>query len=90
MEKLFSAPVVRADAMKVRLEVTPDRIRGEYRAHFTGRCALHVHLPTHPAAVQVTINGQPVDDTRDSEGGIRLALPDFTQDQVIEFEVVAG
>lgn len=74
----------------LRLDVTPERIAGEYRAHNTGQCALYVRPPARPAAVQATLNGESVPATPDSDGFVRLDLPAFASGDVIAFEVRAA
>ncbi len=73
----------------ISLDVSPERIQGEYQAHNRGRCALYVALSSRPASVQVTINGQRRAAMPDQDGYVKLALPDFDIGDRIPFEVVA-
>ncbi|MAS37439.1 MAG: hypothetical protein CL610_25795 [Anaerolineaceae bacterium] len=77
------------DLPLLRLNVTPSRIDGEYRAHNAGTCRLTVRLSAQPTAVQVTINDQTEAMTPDADGLVRLDLPPFVIGDVITFMVQA-
>jgi hypothetical protein len=78
------------DVPLLRLDVAPQRISGEYRAHSSGTRALSIRLPARPAAVEARVNGQSVMDAApDTDGFVRLHLPAFRTGDVVTFAVEA-
>jgi hypothetical protein len=76
------------DVPLLHLDVAPEHIAGEYRAHTSGTRALSIRLSSHPAVVQAAINSQPVSVEPDAEGFVRLPLSAFKPGDVIRFEVM--
>src|SRR5690606_17856300 len=77
------------DMPLLRLDVEPERISGEYRAHSSGKRALSIRLPARPAEVQAWVNGHLVSAAPDASGFVRLPLPAFNPGNIIRFEVEA-
>ncbi|MCA9887386.1 MAG: hypothetical protein KC546_03400 [Anaerolineae bacterium] len=75
------------DMPLLKLEISPERIVGIYRAQNTGQCDLFVRLSAESESVEVTINGVSSSQPRDEKGYVRLALPMFNTGDELEFIV---
>lgn len=66
----------------LRLEVSPARIAGEYRACVDGSRVLHVRVPPEAAGLHATIDGQPVRTVHADPSSIALRLSFRAGDRV--------
>lgn len=74
------------DTPLLRLDVSPGRVAGEYRAFVRGSRALYVHVPEGAYHVRITIDGDVLPNWRN---GAYFMLPlSFEARQVVQFEVV--
>ena len=74
------------DLPLLRLEVTPGRIAGEYRAFVEGSRVLHVRFPANSTGVSATIDGHPIEILQPNASEVALNLV-FNAGQRVPFEV---
>ncbi|MAU13370.1 MAG: hypothetical protein CL607_26360 [Anaerolineaceae bacterium] len=75
------------DVPLIKLDVSPERISGIYRAQNDGRCDLFVRLAADSESVEVSIDDTTTTQLCDDEGYVRLTLPPFTAGDEIRFVV---
>jgi len=74
------------DLPLLRLEVSPGKIAGEYRAAVSGSRKLYIHIPNKATNVTASLNGQVIADLPPQQNPVALSLT-FDKGQSISFEV---
>jgi len=75
------------DMPLLRLEVSPGRIGGQYRAFVTGTRTLYIAVPQNAVEIMANIDGQPLSNPQRTDNTIALPLT-FNQGQTVAFEVL--